>query len=43
MSILFQEFMINNMTLKNRCIMSAAADNLGNDHQARINRFAELA
>lgn len=40
---LFEEFKINTLTLKNRFVMSAAADNLGNDHQAQLNRFSELA
>lgn len=43
MSILFSEFIINNLVLKNRFIMSAAADNLENDKVARIERFSELA
>jgi len=43
MSKLFKEFKINNLTLKNRFIMSAAADNLDNDHSAQINRFLKLS
>jgi 2,4-dienoyl-CoA reductase-like NADH-dependent reductase (Old Yellow Enzyme family) len=43
MSQLFREFTINNLTIKNRFIMSAAADNLDNNIQAKINRFTNLA
>lgn len=43
MSKLFQEFNIKNLTLKNRFIMSAAADNLENNSEAQVKRFSELA
>ncbi|MBN2689021.1 MAG: NADH:flavin oxidoreductase [Gammaproteobacteria bacterium] len=42
-SKLFEKFTINRLTLKNRFIMSAAADNLNNSHDAQLKRFAELA
>ncbi|MFA6409168.1 MAG: NADH:flavin oxidoreductase [Gammaproteobacteria bacterium] len=43
MFTLFKEITINKLVLKNRFVLSAAADNLENDQQARIKRFTELA
>lgn len=43
MSKLFEEFKVNNLTLKNRFVMSAAADNLDNKPDLRIKRFSKLA
>lgn len=43
MGPLFKEFTINNLVLKNRFVMAAAADNLEDNHQAQINRFSALA
>lgn len=43
MENLFSVFKINSLTLKNRSVMSAAADNLNNNPEARLKRFATLA
>ena len=40
---LFVSFKIKNLELKNRFVMSAAADNLDNNPEAQKKRFAELA
>lgn len=42
-NILFQTVKLNNLALKNRFVMSAAADNLEKDIKARLKRFAALA
>jgi len=42
-SKLFEEFRINNLILKNRFVISAAADNLDNKSDLRIKRFYRLA
>jgi len=42
-NILFQPIKINNLELKNRFVMPAAADNLQNNPEMRIKRFAMLA
>lgn len=41
--LLFRPFKLKNMELRNRFVMSAAADNPESQTEARIARFSELA
>lgn len=43
MSKLFEEFSINNLKLRNRFVLSAAADNLERKSEEKIKRFSKLA
>ena len=43
MTKLFKKITINKMEIKNRFVMSAAADNLDAKSDARIKRFTKLA